>query len=315
MSGWDRGVIGWLGRVGTKSMELVVVGHLSRDLIITPDARRETLGGSAAYAMIAPSIGALGAGIVSKVGADFEHHYLGTLENAGLDLSGLHVEGLHSTRFVNIYDEIGERTQRVEGIAPSINPDDFSDEHFESAIIHFSPLTSDELDIHCVEEARSSGALTSLDVQGYLREVGMNGEILARSWSEKDDVLSLLDVVKFHEDELRAAYTYESELSVADEILSLGPRVILVTKDRRGSTIYTRNSQIDIPLILARRQADTTGSGDIYAIAFLLEYMRTADVKRAGLFAATCSSFNVETVGPYGIPSRERVEDRLNKYL
>ncbi len=296
-------------------MELIVVGHLSRDLIITPDARRETLGGSAAYAMIAPSIGALGAGIVSKVGADFEHHYLATLEKAGLDLTGLHVEGLHSTRFVNIYDESGERTQRVEAVAAPIRPDDFSDAHLESTIVHFSPLTGDEVEVRCIEEVRTSGALTSLDVQGFLRKVGAQGDVLPCSWADRDEVLTLVDVVKFHEDELRAAYSYESEISVANEILGLGPRVVLVTKDRRGSTIYTRNSQVDIPLILARRQADTTGSGDIYAIAFLLEYMRTADVKRAGLFAATCSSFNVETVGPYGIPTRERVEDRLNKYL
>lgn len=296
-------------------MEILVVGHLSRDLIVTPDARREALGGSTAYAMLAPAIGALGAGIVSKVGNDFEPEYLATLEKAGLILSGLHVEGPVSTRFVNKYDEDGQRTQIVEAIAPPILPDDFLEIDFDSTTIHFSPLTGNEVDIKCIEEARTSGALTSLDVQGYLRDIGEDGVVQPRNWKERDAVLCLVDVVKFHEDELRAAYCYESELSVADEILGMGPRIVLVTRGNRGSTIYTRNTQVDIPLVLSRQQTDTTGSGDTYAIGFLLEYMRTADVKRAGLFAATCSSFNVETVGPRGIPTRTMVERRLSRYL
>ncbi|TFF84843.1 hypothetical protein EU524_00060 [Candidatus Thorarchaeota archaeon] len=297
------------------SVEIIVVGHLSRDLIITPESRREALGGSTAYAMIAPSIGALGAGIVSKVGEDFESQYRGTLEKAGLDLTGLHVEGPASTRFVNEYNDSGERVQTVEAIAPPIVPQDFSDMHLDATTIHFSPLTGEEVDIKCIEEARTSGALTSLDVQGYLRHVREDGVVQPSSWRERDEVLRLVDVVKFHESELRVAYSHESELSVADEILSLGPKIVLVTRDRRGSSVYTRNAQVDIPLVLSRRQVDTTGSGDTYAISFLMEYMRTADVKRAGYFAATCSSFNVESVGPYGIPSRLEVEQRLSRHL
>ncbi len=49
-------------------MEIVVVGHLSRDLIVTPEYERESLGGGTAYAMIAPHLGALAAGIVTRVG-------------------------------------------------------------------------------------------------------------------------------------------------------------------------------------------------------------------------------------------------------
>ena len=52
-------------------MEIVVVGHLSRDLIVMPERSQEALGGGTAYAMLAPALGAFGAGIISKVGADF----------------------------------------------------------------------------------------------------------------------------------------------------------------------------------------------------------------------------------------------------
>jgi len=296
-------------------MEIVVVGHLSRDLIIMPTATKEALGGSTAYAMLAPSIGAFGAGIVTKVGTDFEKSYHDTLRSSGLDISGLITEGPKSTRFVNKYDASGGRVQYVEAVAPSIRPEDFTEYHLEANIIHFSPLTCDEIDIECIRQARSSAALTSLDVQGYIRSIGRDGMVTPKVWTERDEILGLVDVVKFHEHELFTTVPTESELSAASLILSLGPRIVLVTHDQRGSVIYTRNSQVHVPLVLARAQVDTTGCGDTYTIGFLLEYMRSGDVRRAGLFAATCSSFNVESVGPYNMPTRLMIESRMRPYL
>jgi sugar/nucleoside kinase (ribokinase family) len=72
---------------------------------------------------------------------------------------------------------------------------------------------------------------------------------------------------------------------------------------------------VDIPLVLADAQVDSTGCGDTYAIGFLIEYMRSANLAQAGLFAATCSSFNVETVGPHSMPDRVMVEARMRPYL
>jgi sugar/nucleoside kinase (ribokinase family) len=296
-------------------MEIVVVGHLSRDLIVMPNTTKEALGGGTAYAMLAPSIGAFGAGIVTKVGTDFERSYLDTLRSSGLNLSGLITEGSKSTRFVNKYAPSGDRTQYVEAVAPPIRPEDFTENHLDANIIHFSPLSCREIDVECIRQARSSDALTSLDMQGYIRSIGRDGMVTLKEWTERDEVLGLVDVVKCHEYELLAAIPAESELSAACHILGLGPRIVLVTHDLRGSVIYTRNSQVRIPLVLARAQVDTTGCGDTYTIGFLLEYMRSGDIQRAGLFAATCSSFNVESVGPYDMPTRSMVEHRMHAYL
>ncbi|MHA1288919.1 MAG: hypothetical protein ACTSPB_16125, partial [Candidatus Thorarchaeota archaeon] len=90
-------------------MDIVIVGHLSRDLIITPETKREALGGGTAYAMLAPALDAYNTGIVSKVGEDFEEEYWNTLKSAGLNLAGLSKVGTTSTRFVNKYDSEGNR--------------------------------------------------------------------------------------------------------------------------------------------------------------------------------------------------------------
>ncbi len=294
-------------------MELVVAGHLSRDLVITPESTRETIGGGTAYAMIAMALEAFGAGIVTCVGSDFEEEYMQVLRDSGLDLDGLVERGSKSTRFINEYDESGTRTQKVEAIAPPLQLDDLRPKHLGASIYHFCPLTSDEIPVSMIEAARSSGGLISLDAQGYLR-AAKGKKVVQKEWDGRDDIVRLVDVVKLDESELATAVDAKSELSAATELLSLGPRMILVTRQQKGSTIYTRNIQVDIPLVLANAQVDSTGCGDTYAIGFLLEYMRTGDVKRAGLFGATCSSFNVETAGPYDMPTREQVERRMKPY-
>ncbi|MHA2378671.1 MAG: carbohydrate kinase family protein [Candidatus Thorarchaeota archaeon] len=294
-------------------MEIVVVGHLSRDLIITPEMTREALGGGTAYAMLAMNLEAFGAGIISCVGTDFEEEYVQTLRDSGLDIDGLKYRGRKSTRFVNEYDENGVRTQRLKARAPPLKLDDMQSKHLGASIYHFSPLTADEIPISLIETARSSGGLVSLDAQGYLRACE-GEEIVQREWPDCDQVISLVDVVKLDDSELEVAVEAKSELSAVTELLGLGPRMVIVTRDRRGSTIYTRNIQVDIPLVLADAQVDSTGCGDSYAIGFLLEYVRTGDVRRAGLFGATCSSFNVETLGPYNLPNKEQVLRRMKPY-
>ncbi|TFG33212.1 hypothetical protein EU528_00680 [Candidatus Thorarchaeota archaeon] len=296
-------------------MDIVVVGHLSRDLIITPNSKREALGGGTAYAMLAPAINAFDAGIISKVGDDFEQEYWDILKSSGLVLAGLHRADTKSTRFVNKYDAEGNRVQIVEAQAEKITPQEFPDEYLDAKVIHFSPLTADELDIDCIRLARSNAEITSIDVQGYVRAIDSSGIVVPRNWIERDEILGLVDVVKFNESELKMTVEGESELSAVSRILDLGPRIVLVTHDRRGSVIYTRNEQIKIPLVIADAEIDATGCGDVYSIGFLLEYMKSSNLKRAGLFAATCSSFNVETKGPYCFPSRFDVERRMRGYL
>ncbi|MFW9979898.1 MAG: carbohydrate kinase family protein [Candidatus Thorarchaeota archaeon] len=294
-------------------MEIVVVGHLSRDLIVTPDYTREALGGGTAYAMIAPHLGALGAGIVTRVGSDFEQEYINVLKESNLDLSGFRTAGNHSTRFVNEYDAHGKRTQRVDAIAPEIRASDLLLAHLQANIIHFSPLMH-EVHFSCIESARQYGALVSLDVQGYTRTVD-NGKVIPRLWTDAMQVLRYVDVVKCDKAELELTTGTGTEMALVTKIQSVGPRIVIVTKDQAGSTIYTRNSRIDVPMVIADAMVDTTGSGDTYIIGFLLEYMRTGDVRRAGLFGATCASYNLEHVGPYNLPTRALVEKRMSSYI
>ncbi|MGY5860987.1 MAG: carbohydrate kinase family protein [Candidatus Thorarchaeota archaeon] len=294
-------------------MDIVVVGHLSRDLIVTPEAKREALGGGTAYAILAPSLGISECGIVSCVGDDFDEAYMMALVKSGLDLTGVVRGGQHTTRFVNQYDSKGVRTQRVEAIATPIRKSALSEHYLSSRAIHFCPLIG-EIDISCIEDAKEAGALVSLDPQGFLRTV--NGyQVIPKEWTNRAAVLEHVDILKLDEHELRSAVGIGTEIDAVGKILNEGPEIVIVTRDRRGSTIYTQDSTIDIPLVLADEIIDTTGSGDTYAIGFLVEYSRNENLKQAGVFGAACASFNLETMGPYEMPTRKQVEFRMKPYV
>ncbi|MHA1959777.1 MAG: PfkB family carbohydrate kinase [Candidatus Thorarchaeota archaeon] len=295
-------------------MDIVVIGHLSRDLLVTPDKTRETLGGGAAYAMMAPSVGEIPAGIVSKVGRDFESKYKVQLDRSGLDLTGLHFEGAKSTRFVNEYDSFERRSQRVETKAPPLKRSDIPEAALEAKLVHLCPLLPDEIDASSFEAVTTSGSTVSLDAQGFLREV-KGKVVLPRRWDKMERILSMVDILKLDALELEVAVPGEMKLTAAQNLLDLGPEIVLVTRDRAGSTIFTKNEVIEIPLVLADRTVDTTGCGDTYAIGFLIEYDRTQDIRRAGLFGAACASLNLEHVGPETVPNREQVLSRMLSYI
>ncbi len=293
-------------------MDLTVVGHLSRDLIITPETQREAIGGGTAYAMLGPSIGAK-TRIVSKVGQDFEEEYLSVLRNSGLDLSTLHQKSGKSTRFVNRYDEEGNRSQYVESVAPDISGNDVDESILSGVIVHCCPLLR-EIEISLLRQAAESASLISLDIQGYLRKI-QEQEVRLTDWRDKKKILPLIDVVKADERELEAATSIADEQKAAEHVMEFGPCVLLVTRNRRGSTIYTPAEAVDIPAIPAEEIVDATGCGDTYSIGFLVEYSRTGDLYYSGIFAAACASYNLETIGPYGMPSRQDVESRIGEYL
>ena len=294
-------------------MDIVVVGHLSRDLLVTPEITREALGGGTAYAMLAPSLGISKCGIVSCVGGDFDEEYMRALVKSGLDVTGVSREGQHTTRFVNQYDSNDVRTQRVEAIAGPIRKNALLEHHLQSRTIHFCPLIG-EIDISCIKAAKEAGALVSLDPQGFLRTV-QGDHVVPKEWADRAAVLEHVDILKLDEDEIQSAVGTGPEIDAAGKILNEGPEIVIVTRDRRGSTIYTQEDNIDIPPVLADQLVDATGSGDTYAIGFLVEYTRNENLKQAGVFGASCASFNLETMGPYEMPTRKQVESRMKSYV
>jgi len=97
----------------------------------------------------------------------------------------------------------------------------------------------------------------------------------------------------------------------ARRISEMGTRIVLITRERKGSIVLEEGEASKVPLVLADRFVDSTGAGDIYVAGFIVEYLLTRDAVRAATFGACAASFKVEGIGISTLPTRNMVKARL----
>lgn len=72
---------------------------------------------------------------------------------------------------------------------------------------------------------------------------------------------------------------------------------LVVTRGSEGSTIYTRNETVEIPVAPARKVADPTGCGDAFRAGILYGLINDMDWATTGRVASLLGSFKVEESG------------------
>jgi fructokinase len=108
-------------------------------------------------------------------------------------------------------------------------------------------------------------------------------------------MLELADVVKVSDEDLAWLHPGQDPGSVAQEWLTLGPCLVVVTLGRGGSLAVTRSGVVHVDPILVD-VVDTVGAGDSY-MAALLDGLDSANLLGAARRAALRDAM-VETVAP-----------------
>ncbi len=268
----------------------LAIGHVTRDQ--RPDG--DVLGGSAAYAALTAQKLGWSAAILTAAGPDFEPES---------ELPGVAVFVRRSgatTRFVNTYEENGARRQVVTARADDIDFGVLPDDWRRPDGLLLCPVAREMDGVNA--SALEAGAVGAV-VQGWLREIGEDGDVSAREWKGAGRELLGVHVAFLSEQDLPEAE------SGARELLGHVPMVAL-TRGWRGLTLLTRQGEHEIPS-LPRTESDPTGAGDVFAAAFLVRYHETANPPDAAAFAACAASCAVEGVGASSLGSREEVARRI----
>lgn len=151
--------------------------------------------------------------------------------------------------------------------------------------------------IPVLREARSAGFVTSADLDG------VEPAELPRTVPE---IAGALDVA-FVNASLAEALSANPE-EVANEFIEQGVTAVAVTLGERGALVADGSGSRRVPAPEVE-VVDATGAGDVFAAAFLTEWMEDRDVQRAGRFAVAASAISVEGAGARGrLPDRQGVE-------
>jgi sugar/nucleoside kinase (ribokinase family) len=278
-------------------MKLIVMGAITEDYIYQPNGQAwKTIGGVPIYAAALARALKEPIGIVSKVGLDLKTKYLREIKKLQANLDGFTIEGPTSMRFENRYLKDGTRIQKVLSTSSSISKKDIPQHFLESPCLHLGPVYH-EIDPTIIPSIREYFNIISLDIQGYIRAIdGETGEVTIDSWENYQDYLSFIDVLKADEYELKAL-TKTNKLSDAiEKIRKIGIDQLLVSLGENGVLVYQGKKKYSIPTFSTTIK-DTTGAGDVFITAFLIEYIENSDPLEAALFASAASSFILETAG------------------
>lgn len=276
--------------------DIVCIGHITHDHIITPQNPGVDCAGGTAY-YVAWAMQALphdvDFGIVTAVGSDL------TAEVERIRKAGIEVVAHPcptSVYFENKYGaNMNNRKQRVLSKAAPFTIDQLKD--VEAKVFHLGTLLQDDFAPEVVEYLASKGRVC-VDVQGYLREV-RDRHVYAVDWKDKLRVLKSTDILKVNEHEIDVL-TGEKDLHKAAELIhSWGVREVLITLGSYGSVIYADGKFYEIPGYPPRETIDATGCGDTYAAGYLYARAKGATPDEAGKLAAAMCTLKLEHTGPF----------------
>ena len=301
-------------------LDLIVVGNLAYDDIITPfDRRQRVFGGSVAYAALCAAKLGQKVGVVSQVGRDYDMSDLAPLSQAGVDMVGVkRVDGA-TTRFECVYDEQENREQRLLAACAPILPEDIPDHYLRAKKVALLPVF-DELPYQIVARLATGEGLVCMDPQGYLRSVGRGKRVVHKAWDDRERFLEKVDVLATSLPELEALAGTEDPGEAVRLLADCGPQIVLVTREggaRAGfsSFVYYRGQFHEIPAVPPRVFVDPGGAGDSSATAFFIEYERTGDVPWSALFASAAASFVMEGFGASNFGNRDQIIARIRDFV
>jgi sugar/nucleoside kinase (ribokinase family) len=263
---------------------------------VTWDRRgpKDVLGGTVSYAAFAAQRLGWRSAVLTAAGPEFDANKL--LPGVDTFVSPCSA----TTRFVNLYDERGERRQSLSSRAADV----------DLAVLPDTWRSPDALLLGPVAGELGAGFASALEAgvvgacaQGWLRSVDADGAVEPREWRSPARDLQGVHVLFLSEKDLPDAET------AAARFLEHVP-IVALTRGWRGLTLFERGRRSDVPG-LPREEVDPTGAGDVFAASFLVRYHETQDANEAAAFATCAASCAVEAEGTAGIGTRAEVEARL----
>ena len=296
------------------SPQLVCVGHLVRETIHFPDRTvGPLLGSPPAYCSLAAAAQGTATAVVSRVGPELDAGLLSPLEEAGVDLSGIH-RGAASTTSELIYDTDGNKRIEYPTRAGPLRAADVPAGFRGCPAIYVCTMDNDvpPADIPAVA---ALGRIAAVDLGGY-GGVHMSRDRRAQSPSLAALALGVaasFAVVKASDEDLVSIFGRDDPDAAAALLLGRGVPVVVVTAGARGALVYTAGGRVSVPAARAR-VVDTTGGGDSFMAGFLSEYLRSGDPVRAARWGCATAAFVIEATGGAAfarMPGYQAVRERF----
>ena len=272
--------------------QLVVVGSVAVDWVITPAAeRQESVGGAAVFFSMAAAPKAK-VGLVGVIGHDFPASAISDLEGAGVDLGGLErSEGL-TFRWKGRYHENMNSRDTLEthlNVFESFSPK-LPESYRESDFLFLANIQP-SLQLDVLEQMASRPKLVGLDTMNLWIDIA-HDKLL--------EVVARVDVLAVNEEEALQLTSETNLVRAATKIRELGPSTVVIKRGEYGALCFgPGDSLFAAPAMPLEEVVDPTGAGDCFAGGFMGHLARVKEitptsVRHAVVWGSTMASYCVQ---------------------
>ncbi len=295
-------------------MNLVVVGSIALDTVITPKGRSENaIGGSATYFSLAAARKTR-VGILGVAGNDFPAQAIADFEKMHIDLQGLEIREGKTFRWGGIYRSNMKERETLytdlnvfEEFSPQLPP------AYRKCKMLFLANIHPALQLQVLQQMETKPLLGLDSMDLWIK-------------TEKESLIEVIkrcDIIIINDEEILLLSGESCIPKAVKQIQKLGPTIVIVKKGKYGSELFYENRHAEYPICPEKALLDPTGAGDTFA-GGLMGYLDSlnkssldfSDYHEAMIYGTVLASFLVESFSTEKLISisNEDIEARLKEY-
>ena len=295
-------------------MKIAVIGTINRDTILLLDGGRKESYGGLLYSILPLALLAeKGTEIfpVANLGQDVENPVKAILCcYPQISLEGIRVVPQKNNHALLTYRSAGEREEVLEGGVPPLTSAQIAP-FLDADVLLVNFISGSELSLETLRQAvADTSATIYMDIHSLSLGVDRRGRRFWRQIPNWQEWVARTDVIQVNRGEAQLlsggdAESAEDMLSFSRMLMEAGPSVLLITMGSEGSLmVVAPGRETDLerfgphPPPVVR---DTTGCGDVFLAAFVVEHARSGDPQRASRYAnkvagAKCGLIGIEEI-------------------
>ncbi len=295
--------------------EILIIGTVAYDEIeTTTGSSGKILGGAATYIGLSASLLNSKSSIISIVGGDFEYKNLKLLKLKGINTDSIEIVPKGKTFYWkgkyhkdwNKRDTLNTQLNVLADFNPAI-----SEENKKAEIIVLGNLHP-EIQNTVLDQVNVSEKCIILDTMNFWMDNAL---------AELMKVIKRVDIIIINDEEALQLSKKDTLFAAANEILSFGPKQIVIKKGEHGAMLFDQSQFFTVPAFPVKKVIDPTGAGDTFAGGFAgylsqLDNINFEEMKLAVVHGTVMASFCVEGFGTSVMESleKETTNNRLKEF-
>ena len=295
--------------------KILIIGTVAYDEIeTTTGSSGKILGGAATYIGLSASLLNSKSSIISIVGGDFEYKNLKLLKLKGINTDSIEIVPKGKTFYWkgkyhkdwNKRDTLNTQLNVLADFNPAI-----SEKNKKAEIIVLGNLHP-EIQNTVLDQVNVSEKCIILDTMNFWMDNAL---------PELMKVIKRVDVIIINDEEALQLSKKDTLFAAANEILSFGPKQIVIKKGEHGAMLFDESQFFTVPAFPVKKVIDPTGAGDTFAGGFAgylsqLDNINFEVMKLAVVHGTVMASFCVEGFGTSVMESleKETTNNRLKEF-